>query len=102
AHYLHSVVGPLPEAADRYHDRSPVNRADAITAPLLVLQGDSDEVVPLAQSQAMVDRLRALGRTVELHVYEGEGHGWGRPATVVDELERTEDFLRRYVLKGHR
>jgi dipeptidyl aminopeptidase/acylaminoacyl peptidase len=102
AHYLHTIVGALPEHADRYRDRSPVNRADAITAPLLILQGDSDEVVPLAQSQAMVDRLRALGRTVELHVYEGEGHGWGRPATVIDELERTEDFLRRYVLKGHR
>jgi dipeptidyl aminopeptidase/acylaminoacyl peptidase len=102
AHYLHSIVGALPEHASRYVERSPVNRADAITAPLLILQGDRDEVVPLAQSQAMVDRLRALGRTVELHVYEGEGHGWGKPATVVDELERTEDFLRRFVLKGHR
>ena len=101
AHYLHSIVGPLPDAADRYRDRSPVNRADAITAPLLILQGDADKVVPLAQSQAIHDRLRALGRTVELHVYEGEGHGWGRPTTVMDELERTESFLRRHVLRGH-
>lgn len=101
AHYLHSIVGPLPDAAARYRDRSPVNRADAITAPLLILQGDADKVVPVAQSQAIHDRLRALGRTVELHVYEGEGHGWGRPETVVDELERTESFLRRYVLRGH-
>ena len=99
AHYLHSIVGPLPEAASRYRDRSPVNRADAITAPLLILQGDADKVVPLSQSEAIAARLRALGRTVELHVYEGEGHGWGRPATVVDELERTESFLRRHVLR---
>jgi dipeptidyl aminopeptidase/acylaminoacyl peptidase len=102
AHYLHSIVGPLPEAADRYRERSPVNRADAITSPLLILQGDADKVVPLAQSQAIRDRMVALGRTVEMHVYEGEGHGWGRPATVMDELERTESFLRRYVLRGHR
>ncbi|HVM55721.1 MAG TPA: S9 family peptidase [Acidimicrobiales bacterium] len=102
AHYLHTIVGALPEAADRYHERSPVNRAEAITSPLLILQGDADKVVPLAQSQAIFDRLRSLGRPVELHVYEGEGHGWGRPATVVDELERTESFLRRYVLRGHR
>jgi dipeptidyl aminopeptidase/acylaminoacyl peptidase len=40
-----------------------------------------------------------LGRTVELHLYEGEGHGWARPETVMDELERTEDFLRRHVLR---
>ena len=99
AHYLHTVVGPLPEAADRYRDRSPVNRADAINDPLLILQGDADEVVPPEQSQAIHDRLRALGRTVELHLYEGEGHGWGRPETVRDELERTESFLRRHVLR---
>jgi len=99
AHYLHTIVGPLPEAAARYRDRSPVNRADAITAPLLILQGDADKVVPPAQSRAIADRLQALGRTVELHLYEGEGHGWGRPATVIDELERTESFLRRHVLR---
>jgi dipeptidyl aminopeptidase/acylaminoacyl peptidase len=101
AHYLHSIVGPLPEAAARYRDRSPVNRAEQITSPLLILQGDADNVVPPAQSQAIHDRLRALGRTVELHTYVGEGHGWGRPDTVIDELERTESFLRRHVLRGH-
>jgi len=101
AHYLHTIVGPLPEAAERYRTRSPVNRAASITAPLLILQGDADKVVPLAQSRSIHDRLQSLGRTVEMHVYEGEGHGWARPATVMDELERTESFLRRYVLKGH-
>ena len=99
AHYLHSLLGPLPQAAEAYRDRSPVNRADAITAPLLILQGSEDPVVPAAQSVAIADRLRSLGRTVELHLYEGEGHGWGRPATVVDELERTSSFLRRHVLR---
>jgi len=99
AHYTHSLVGPLPDAADAYAARSPVNRAEAITDPLLVLQGDQDEVVPLDQSTQMVDRLTQLGRTVELHVYEGEGHGWGRHATVVDELTRTEAFLDRHVLR---
>ena len=99
AHYLHTLVGPLPGAAEAYRDRSPVNRADAITAPLLILQGSDDPVVPPAQSVAIADRLRALGRTVELHLYDGEGHGWARPATVIDELERTSSFLRRHVLR---
>ena len=99
AHYLHSIVGPLPDAADRYRERSPLHKADAITAPLLILQGKDDKVVPPAQSQVIADRLRALGRTVELHLYDGEGHGWGRPETVIDELERTESFLRRQVLR---
>jgi dipeptidyl aminopeptidase/acylaminoacyl peptidase len=92
----------LPEAVDRYRTRSPVAVVDKITAPLLILQGTDDVVVPPAQSQAIADKLRGLGRTVELHLYEGEGHGWGRPETVKDELERTEDFLRRHVLRWRR
>jgi dipeptidyl aminopeptidase/acylaminoacyl peptidase len=98
-HYLHSIVGPLPETADRYRSRSPVNVAEQITSPLLILQGDSDPVVPPAQRRAIAARLQALGRTVELHEYEGESHGWLRPETVVDELERVESFLRRHVLR---
>lgn len=99
AHYLHSVVGPLPEAADRYRERSPVNVVDRITAPLLVLHGSDDQAVPPAQSAAIAERLRARGGVVEHHVYAGEGHGWLRPETVVDELERVESFLRRHVLR---
>lgn len=102
AHYLHSLVGPLPEHAAAYRDRSPVHRAEAITDPLLVLQGSDDEVVPPDQTAALVGRLRDLGCTVEVHVYAGEGHGWGRAATVIDELRRTETFLRRHVLQGAR
>ena len=41
-HYLHSIVGPLPDAVDRYRSRSPVSVVEQITAPLLILQGDAD------------------------------------------------------------
>jgi dipeptidyl aminopeptidase/acylaminoacyl peptidase len=99
AHYLHSIVGPLPESGDAYRERSPISVADRITSPLLILQGDADEVVPPAQSRTIADRLRALGRTVETHFYEGEGHGWLRPETMIDELNRIESFLRRQVLR---
>ena len=97
--YLDQVVGPLPEAAALYRDRSPVNLAGGITAPLLVLQGDRDNTVPKAQADAMVEAVRRAGGTVEYHVYEGEGHGWSKPETVADELERAEKFLTRWVLK---
>jgi dipeptidyl aminopeptidase/acylaminoacyl peptidase len=99
AHYLHGVVGALPETVDRYRERSPVNVADRIRAPLLILQGSADKVVPPAQSLAVAEAVRAGGGVVEHHVYEGEGHGWSRRETVVDELERTESFLRRHVLQ---
>jgi dipeptidyl aminopeptidase/acylaminoacyl peptidase len=98
AHYNHTLVGPLPTAADRYRQRSPIGRVGSIVDPLLVLHGTDDTVVPVGQSLQLVAALEALGRPVEHHVYEGEGHGWSRPEVVVDELTRTEDFLRRHVL----
>ncbi len=97
--YCDRVVGPLPEAADRYEERSPITHAEQVTTPLLVLQGDQDDTVPKAQADRLVDVLRRRGAPVEYHVYEGEGHGWSRPDTIVDELERAEKFLTRWVLK---
>jgi len=97
--YLDRVVGPLPEAAALYRERSPVNHAAKINVPVLVLQGDRDNTVPKAQADALVDALRRSGAAVEYHVYEGEGHGWSKPETVADELDRAEKFLTRWVLK---
>lgn len=99
AHYTAILVGDLPGAATAYRERSPINLAASICSPLLILQGDADKVVPPAQSRAIADRLRVLGREVEVHFYEGEGHGWLRPETIEDELMRTESFLTRHVLQ---
>jgi dipeptidyl aminopeptidase/acylaminoacyl peptidase len=98
AHYLDTIVGPLPDAAERYRAYSPVTVADLITAPLLIMQGTDDPAVPVGQSRAIAERLERLGRPVELHLYEGEGHGWKKVETVMDELTRVEAFLRRHVL----
>lgn len=98
AHYLDTIVGLLPETYARYQERSPVNLAEKIARPLLILQGDKDDVVPLSQSEAIYNKLKARGVEVELKVYEGEGHGWRQLATVLDELDRIDRFLRRHVL----
>jgi dipeptidyl aminopeptidase/acylaminoacyl peptidase len=97
--YLDSLIGPLPATYTRYVERSPVTVADQIRAPLLVLQGNADEVVPPNQSQAIVDAVRAKGCAAELHLYPGEGHGWKKVENIADELTRVEKFLRRHVLR---
>jgi dipeptidyl aminopeptidase/acylaminoacyl peptidase len=45
-HHTDHLVGPWPEAAHLYWDRSPVHNADQITHPILVIHGLDDEVVP--------------------------------------------------------
>jgi dipeptidyl aminopeptidase/acylaminoacyl peptidase len=98
ARYLDQLLGPLPESAALYQDRSPIFHLDRIKAPLLILQGADDPVVRVAQAQTIYDALRARGQAVELQIYPGEGHGWQQAATVRDSITRIDDFLRNYVL----
>lgn len=39
--------------------------------------------------------------SVELHIYEGEKHGWRRTETRIDELVRVEAFLDRFTRRVH-
>ena len=87
SHYLESLVGPLPEHASTYQSRSPVQQADSIDVPLLVLQGLDDKIVPPAQSTVLVDSLRRRGLPVSYLAFEDEGHGFRREATQVAALE---------------
>jgi len=98
AHYLDSLVGVLPHAFDRYHERSPALSRHHFSRPLLLLQGGKDKVVPKEQAGMVAERARRSGMPVELHVYPEEAHGWGRPETIKDELARVEKFLKKYVL----
>ncbi len=53
---------------------SPLLRAHALTAPLLLVHGLNDTNVPPSESQQMLDALRSLGRTAELLAFEDDGH----------------------------
>lgn len=93
ARYLDGLIGPLPEAEDLYVERSPLGRADRFRAPLLLLQGAEDAVVPPAQSEAIRDALAARGVPHAYVLYEGEGHGFRRAETIVHALETELSFL---------
>lgn len=98
--YLDELVGVLPGDEDRFRAQSPVTHAAQLRVPLLLLHGDADNVVPPRQTELLVEAVRASGGTVEHHVYAGEGHGWSKVETVQDELERTQAFLERWVMKS--
>ena len=100
-HYTDSLVGSLPAAAGVRRSRSPLNYAEQLSAtPILLMHGDSDPVVPIAQSRAFVERCLSAGVDVDFVVYEGEGHGFRKPENQLDEYRRMQDFLARHVLGG--
>lgn len=91
AHSTRHLVG----SHDEHVARSPLTYAARITDPLLLLHGTDDVVVPVGQTRKLA---AAVGGHVEHHEYEGEGHGWSKPATTEDELARISSFFDRFVL----
>ena len=93
--YLDGLVGPYPEARETYLDRSPINHADRLAAPILLLQGTEDRVVPPAQTETMAAAARAKGLPVAMIMYPGEGHGFRRAETIVSATQAQVYFLGR-------
>lgn len=99
AHYLDNLIGPLPEYAERYVERSPVSGVDQIIDPVAIFQGSEDHVVPPSQSEVIAQSL-ARRRIPHLYkLYQGEGHGWRKSTTIDDYYQTLEWFLEQHVLK---
>jgi dipeptidyl aminopeptidase/acylaminoacyl peptidase len=85
-----------PAMREFLHSISPLNLADRITKPLLVVQGKNDPRVPWTESEQIVRSLQARGTPVWYLLADNEGHGFVRRenadfyfATVVSFLQRT-------------
>jgi acetyl esterase/lipase len=55
---------------------SPINHVTADDAPTLIMHGDKDILVPLQQSELIVDKFKQAGVPCELVVKKGAAHGW--------------------------
>ena len=70
---------------------------DRIVDPLLVLHGTADPVVPVEGTVTFVDALRAAGGDVELHLFDGEGHGFRQPDNQLAEYRLVHEFLHCHI-----
>jgi dipeptidyl aminopeptidase/acylaminoacyl peptidase len=85
--YLDWLIGPYPERADLYRERSPLTHADALNCPVIFFQGADDRVVPPNQTEMMVDALRRRGIPVGYLLFAGEQHGFRRAETIKRALD---------------
>jgi dipeptidyl aminopeptidase/acylaminoacyl peptidase len=81
-------------------ERSPLTHADAISKPLLVMQGANDPRVKRAESDRIVAAARARGLPVTYVLYPDEGHGFARPANRLSSNAIVEAFLARHLGGG--
>jgi dipeptidyl aminopeptidase/acylaminoacyl peptidase len=90
--YLIGLVGPYPERADVYRERSPIHHVDGIRCPVIVLQGLEDAIVPPAQAEIIVEALRRNRLPYAYLAFEGEQHGFRKAENIVRSLEAELSF----------
>ena len=81
----------------RLMKQSPLNSADKIRTPLMVVQGQNDPRVKRAESDQIVIALRDRGFPVEYLVAPDEGHGFARPVNNMAMIASTEKFLAKHL-----
>ncbi|MCC7209645.1 MAG: S9 family peptidase [Anaerolineae bacterium] len=79
-------------------ERSPITYVDQVRTPLLVIQGAKDPRVVKAESDQMVERIRANGGEVQYYVDENEGHGATRRENAIKWWRMSAHFLEEHLL----
>jgi dipeptidyl aminopeptidase/acylaminoacyl peptidase len=95
ARYLDGLIGPYPERADLYRERSPIHFVDRLSAPVILFQGLEDAIVPPNQAEAMIAAMAANGVPHAYLAFEGEQHGFRRAETEIRCLEAELYFYGR-------
>ncbi len=99
ATWYETQMGNPKDDAVLFKERSAITYLDDLKAPLLIFQGANDTNVPLAEAELVQNRLKKLGRDVEMVVYPDEGHGFSRRKNLSDYYEKTVAFFSEKLAK---
>jgi acetyl esterase/lipase len=92
--------GTTKEKAELAKSADPITHIDKADAPFLIVHGDSDKLVPLSQSEILVDALKKAGVPVELVVFKGAGHAdaaFFKQVTTDEHRKKVVAFFDKYL-----
>ena len=95
--YQMGLLGDPVKDKAVYEASSPLTFLGQVKAPLLALAGGNDIRVPAYEAEKVAEVLSKDGKTVDLKVYPGEGHGFFKREDQIDALERTVAWFDRYI-----
>jgi dipeptidyl aminopeptidase/acylaminoacyl peptidase len=87
SHYVDTLVGPYPERADLYRDRSAIHFADNLKCPVILFQGLEDKIVPPNQAEEFVSVCKEKKLPYAYVAFEGEQHGFRQEKNIRRSIE---------------
>jgi len=85
------------EAQELYWDRSPMKYIKNVKTPTMIMHGQVDTRVPIAQAQEFYMALKEMNVPVEFVVYPRENHGFTEPRHQMDRVRRYVKFFAKYL-----
>jgi dipeptidyl aminopeptidase/acylaminoacyl peptidase len=82
---------------DPYYERSPIRYVGNVKTPTLILHGEEDERVSVAESIQLYVALRSLGIETQLVTYPREGHRIEERKHQLDLLRRMAGWFERFL-----
>jgi dipeptidyl aminopeptidase/acylaminoacyl peptidase len=87
SHYVDTLVGPYPERADLYRDRSAIHFADNLKCPVILFQGLEDKIVPPNQAEEFIAVCGQKKLPYAYVAFEGEQHGFRQAKNIRRSIE---------------
>lgn len=97
--YWTEMIGDPKTDSDRMRAKSPVNHADAFTAPVLLIHGKDDRIVPYDHSTRMKRALDRAGKPVELIRFRSDNHSLEDSENRAEALQAMSDFVETHIGK---
>ncbi|MGC9130392.1 MAG: S9 family peptidase [Pyrobaculum sp.] len=94
--YREAEYGSLEKHRDLLLQLSPAAHVEKIQAPLMIIHGANDIRVPVHEAEQLAQRLRELGREVELLVLPDEGHVITKVSNRVKAYSRVVEFIAKH------
>ena len=94
--YSQKLFGVRSAGAAALGPISPLRQARRADAPILLIHGKDDTVVPFVHSLSMNTALKDAGKTVRFVATEGEDHWLSKEATRVQTLEESVGWVEQY------
>jgi dipeptidyl aminopeptidase/acylaminoacyl peptidase len=95
--YWVKLIGDPARDAVEMKAWSPAHNAGKFTAPVLLVHGKEDEVVPSEQSRLMQKALKSAGKPVEFVELKSEGHNFASPSGRLTLLKEIQKFLAQHL-----